>query len=303
MVVQDDDAPLMALAAKPITKQAKFDDDRPLSSLASADKAKSGVEKVKGSMGGKPGGPAVNRPSGAAAKAGAPKAKGRPGGKASLPGKRRASSSSSSDSSYSSSSSSSDEGPKGKKRGPNKGPNKGQKLKKLKSMKEEGEEDDGGGAVKRKDRTLKEEIVAELLCRWWYALPDWPPQDASFYQAELSKRSMRKVALIDWEWVPEVDEKGRKKVYELSQYRGCFRNSDEELIDLRPKDTCPCYRNFMLKDVAELYALLVKAYEKQLEDLKNSTYNETTNEAKLKALLTKVRAKASTAQQVGSRKN
>jgi len=132
--------------------------------------------------------------------------------------------------------------------------------------------------------------VAQLLCRWWYALPDWPPSDEKYYEAELRKRSFRKVKVEEWEWTPVEDEKGRKKVYELSQFRGVFRCSSGDLVDCRPKESCPCYANFMKKDIAELWALLVKAYEGQLVALKTSKYNETKTAQDIKVALTSARA-------------
>mmetsp|Transcript_3318 Transcript_3318/g.9408 ORF Transcript_3318/g.9408 Transcript_3318/m.9408 type:complete len:272 (-) Transcript_3318:215-1030(-) len=264
----DDDAPLSALAKAP-----KFDDDTPLVSLAG--------------IGGKPKtGPRLSSSPG---KVGQAKAKGR--------AKKQDSGSSSSSSSSGSSSSGSDSDTK--KGGVKKLIQKSQKLKLLRKLQtEETVVEDGGGAVKKKDRSPKEALVADLLCRWWYVFPDWPPSEEEYYQAELQKRSLRKVSMEEWEWLPELDEKGRRKVYELSQYRGMFRNSAGELIDVRPHETCPCYANFMKKDVKELWELLVVAYQKQLEDLKNSCYNEEKTEADLQVLLLKAREKAHQAKQV-----
>jgi len=167
---------------------------------------------------------------------------------------------------------------------------------------EDGVPEDGGGAVQKRQRSVKEQVVAELLCRWWYALPDWPPTDEEYYQAELAKRSLRKVPIEKWEWEPEEDKQGRKKVYELSQFRGLMRSSQGALIDLRPKDTCPCYANFMKKEVPELYELLVTAYETQLKDLANSKNDEKQFEQELKVKLTSVRERAHKAQQLGALK-
>lgn len=268
----DDDAPLSALAKAP-----KFDDNTPLASLADLGKTKP-TSKLSTSS--------------PATKAGGTKAKGKP----KKPGNSDSSSSSSSSGSESSSDSESND--KQKKTGPKKLIQKGQKMKLLRKSQTEESIEDGGGAVKKKDRTSKEQLVADLLCRWWYVLPDWPPTDEAYYQAELARRSLRKVTIEEWEWLPEVDEKGRRKVYELSQYRGMFRNSDGDLINTRPQETCPCFANFMKKDVTELYDLLVLAYENQLKDLSNSRYQEEKLETDLKILITKTRDKAYQAKQV-----
>lgn len=270
----DDDAPLSALASK-MTKTAKkgsLDDDVPLASLASSK-------------------PAASKASGAAAaKGGGAKGRGKgPQGK----GKRRRPSSSSTSSSSSSSSSES---------GKPKKPRMKQKNKLLrKKSTDSGGDLDGGGPIQKKKRSLKESVVAELLCRWWYALPDWPPPAKDPYWAEqLSKRNYKLVDVEEWEFAKEMDSQNRQKVYGLKQFRGVYRNSAGDFIDLRPQETCPCQRNMMKKDMPELYNLLIKAYEGQLTDLKNSKYDESQLEAVLKAALTRHRNSAAQARQVGS---
>lgn len=175
-------------------------------------------------------------------------------------------------------------------------------MKKMRQSAGEGEAEDlqdvAAFAVKQRDRTAKQQAVAELLCRWWYALPEWPPQDEAYYHAELEKRKLRQVTIHDWEWVPE-EEQGRRKVYQLSQFRGLYRDSVGELVDLRPQDTCPCFTNLMKKELPELLDLLVIAYEKQLEDLVNSKYNEEKLKQDLRVKLTKLKERAYQAKQVG----
>lgn len=272
----DDDAPLSALA-----KPQKFDDDTPLASLADVGGKPKASGKTAGSLANK----IVGSPKAVAGKA-----------KAKMTPKRKKQDSSSSSSSSDNESSSSDSGAKA-------APVKRQKSNLLrKQQTDDGIGEDGGGAVKKKDRSIKEQVVADLLCRWWYVLPDWPPNDEAFYQAELSKRSLKKVSIDEWEWEPDVDSKGRKKVYELTQFRGLFRNSAGDLIDIRPRDTCPCYTNFMKKDVTELYDLLIVAFENQIKDLQNSKYPENQLMAELKTQLTSIRNKAYQAKQSAVRR-
>jgi len=284
----DDDAPLSALAKGP-----KFDDDTPLASLADVGKSRAGPK-----AGAKAGGsPAAKGPPKGSPKAGAAAGKGKGRGKG-TPTKRKgsSSSSSSSDSDDSSSSDSDDKSkPKGKK--PIVKGKKPKLLQKAQTAEDGLEANDGGGAVKKRDRTVKEQVAADLLCRWWYALPDWPPQDNALYQAALAKRSFRKVTIEEWEWVPE-EKDGLKKCYELSQFRGLFRASNGDLIDVRPQETCPCYANFVKKDLPELYDLLVSALENQMKELKKSKYNETQLEQELKVKLTSTREKAYQAKQL-----
>eukprot|EP00401_Gymnodinium_catenatum_P019913 CAMPEP_0117505000 /NCGR_PEP_ID=MMETSP0784-20121206/25145_1 /TAXON_ID=39447 /ORGANISM="" /LENGTH=272 /DNA_ID=CAMNT_0005300385 /DNA_START=53 /DNA_END=871 /DNA_ORIENTATION=- len=268
----DDDAPLSALALKPKVKVAQ-DDDTPLFALASSE-AKRPPSKG-GAKGGKSG-------SGGAA---APKAGG--GSKGRGKGlKRKLSDSSSSSSSSSDSSDSSDEKAK-----------KPKKITKKKTSEGLGE---NKGGKKKEERSAKDLVVAEFLCRWWYVLPDWPPNNEAMYQEELRKRNLRKVKVEEWEWVPEEDDGGRRKVYELSQFRGVFRNSASELIDLRPQETCPCYKNLVKKDLPVLYEMLVKAYESQIAELANSKYDERILTAELKTKLVKVKEKAFQAKQMGA---
>jgi len=290
MATLDDDAPLSSLAS------AKFDDDTPLSFLAAAPKA--------AKAGGKGGGKAA--PSRAGAKAGAGKAK-----STALVVKRKRGddeSSSNSDSSSSDSDSSSEEGgggaPKKKKI------TQGKRLASFKKKQSSGdvtadkgeEEDTEQYVVNTRVRTPKMQAVADLLCRWWYVLPDWPPQDQAFYQPELEKRKLRQVTITEWEWVPEEDSHGRRKVYELSQFRGLFRDSTGNLHDLRPQETCPCFANMMKKELPDILDLLVTAYENQLKDLEKSTYNEEKLKKDLLVKLTRLKNKSYQAKQVGSAK-
>uniref|UniRef100_A0A6T1L4E7 Uncharacterized protein n=1 Tax=Alexandrium monilatum TaxID=311494 RepID=A0A6T1L4E7_9DINO len=283
----DDDAPLSVLA-----KPAKLDDDTPLAFLAGD------LGKPKASPKGKAGTPPANKP----APKGSPKAAGKAAGKATPKKKAAGNSSSSSSSSDSSSGSDSEWKPKPPRRkGSTSSVSKKAKLKVL--DKDKGEEDgapeDGGGAIKKRDRSVKEQVVADLLCRWWYALPAWPPTDPAYYEEELAKRSLRKVQVAEWEWVPEEDGKGRKKVYELSQFPGLFRTSNGDLVDLRPRDSCPCYANFMKKELPELFDLLVLAIENQMKELKKSKSPETQLEQELQTRLTSIRNKAYESKQLG----
>jgi len=275
----DDELPLSALA-KP-GKAKSYDDDVPLVQLATP--------------GAKKGRPAAQKSASApAAAAGAGKGSGKAAKK---PGVKKAGSSSSSSSSYSSSSSSSS-GAKAKKKIAKR------KIGLLRQKKKEttGGEEGADNAIRKKDRSPKESLVADLLCRWWYAIPEWPPSDPEYYKVELAKRNLREVSIQKWEWVEEVDKQGYHKVYELSQFKGLYRKSDGSLIDVRPKDTMPSFNNFFKKDMADLLQLLVKAYENQLKDLQNSKYDEKELETKLKNNLTKLRHKAGEADQYASKK-
>merc|ERR1719491_2078711 len=105
-----------------------------------------------------------------------------------------------------------------------------------------------GSAVKKRteERTAKQKLVAQVMCRWWYVLPPWPPENFD-YDAALAKRRYRRVPTVAFDKAPEVDEGGHRKAYELEQFVGLFRNSDMELLDLRPIEGRPSYDQLMLR--------------------------------------------------------
>lgn len=253
----DDEAPLAALASS--GKPASFDDDTPLAALASKSKPKVQKSIVKpGRLGMAPG----------------LKGKGKVKGK----GKGSSSSSESGDSSSGSSSSDSEDGggrrrPARKKKAADDGMLPDETMKRAKDK-----------------RSTKEKLVADVLCRWWYAAgTDWPVQDEEYYAAELKKRQLRKVEVTNWEWEDDMDAQGFRKCYALNPFYGVFRDSAGALIDLRPKGNCPSYENYMNKDQVELYELLEKALEGQLEALKKSVYDESKLQAELSGRLARVR--------------
>ncbi|KAK9172622.1 hypothetical protein CmeUKMEL1_12525 [Cryptosporidium meleagridis] len=128
------------------------------------------------------------------------------------------------------------------------------------------DEEENTAYVPRRDRDHKQILVAAILCRWWHALPDWPPPDTD-YQALLKERNLRLVSIDDWEEAPDVDEDGFSKVYQLSEYVGVFRDSKGNAHDLRPKENKPCYSNLIKMEESKLYELLVTALESQIKTL------------------------------------
>lgn len=122
------------------------------------------------------------------------------------------------------------------------------------------------------ERDAKQKLVAQLLCRWWFAFT-WPPEDFDS-DAVLLGRGFRRAPLNTFDMEPELDERGLRKAYELEQFPGCFRNNDGELLDVRPTEGRPCYQQMMLKTTPELYRLLLAAYEGQMEELVAETKKE-----------------------------
>jgi len=139
------------------------------------------------------------------------------------------------------------------------------------------------------DRAPKEQLVADLLCRWWYVLPEWPPADFE-YAKELEKSNLRIVSLDRWEEEPDHDKLGRKKCYSISQYKGLFRDANQKLWDLRPIDGKPCFSELVKKSDKQLIALLVDAIQKQLDIL------STSNERNIETIIAELKNKLKTYQ-------
>jgi len=43
----------------------------------------------------------------------------------------------------------------------------------------------------------KNNIVYDILKRWWYCMEDWPPQNYD-YKQELNKKGYREVESVSW---------------------------------------------------------------------------------------------------------
>lgn len=157
------------------------------------------------------------------------------------------------------------------------------------SDEEEAEDTDEEERVKQKKKQVKQEVapksagkpqvkkvvkskdvlIYEVLKRWWYCVPEWPPAGYNYSQ-DLADKQLRKVDQRYWRIEPEIDATGCRKVYEVPSYPGVFRTSKGETIDLRPQDTCPSFANFKKKSILELCELLTKALRNQVEALQAS---------------------------------
>ncbi|CBZ51029.1 conserved hypothetical protein [Neospora caninum Liverpool] len=161
------------------------------------------------------------------------------------------------------------------------------------SKSRDGSDDDENGAdismgtFDPRNRTTRAKLVAQLLCRWWYVLPDWPPADFD-YVTELTNRRLKLVTLEEYEDLDDVDEQGFTKVYQISAFPGVFRDPNGKAIDLRPAEGRPCYSNFIKKSEYELLQLVETAIKNQLEKLKESVYDERRTHKKLQAELSEV---------------
>ena len=119
------------------------------------------------------------------------------------------------------------------------------------------------------NRSPKEQLVADILCRWWYVLPDWPPADYD-YKSRMIKENMRLVTLDKWEDEPDVNSDGLVKCYALTQFPGIYRDATGKLRDLRPLEGKPCFSELIKKTDKELQKMLSEALSKQIEVLSGS---------------------------------
>lgn len=68
-------------------------------------------------------------------------------------------------------------------------------------------------------------LVYEILKRWWYCMPEWPPVGED-YSKKLEEQNMRELSVEEFRISEEVNSEGRRKVQPIPGYQGLFRNSD-----------------------------------------------------------------------------
>ena len=112
----------------------------------------------------------------------------------------------------------------------------------------------------------KSSLVYQILRRWWYALPKWPPENYDPSE-KLKENKLRVVQLADWKKEPNVDENNFNKCFELSGFKYVYLDVNGMTHDFRPQENKPSYNCLMKKPDKELYQLLVTALKKQLEEI------------------------------------
>lgn len=140
-----------------------------------------------------------------------------------------------------------------------------------------------GFVRKPEERTWKQGMVAKILVRWWYCMDEWPPKDYD-YNHILKKHGYREVPIARWEEEEEKDC-GLRKVYQLIQFPGIFRDSKHTHLDFRPREGCPSYNNLITKDENELKQMFVTALTNQIKQLKTSDAPDETLMLKLEDML------------------
>ena len=108
-------------------------------------------------------------------------------------------------------------------------------------------------------------LVYELLERWWYALPDWPPNNYDDTQKLIENR-LRLVKINDWRREPKYKD-NFEKCMELPGFKYVYLNSEGKVFDFRPEEGKPSYNNLIKLSEVKLSEYLVIAYKGQLEEL------------------------------------
>ena len=108
-------------------------------------------------------------------------------------------------------------------------------------------------------------LVYELLERWWYALPNWPPDNFDITQ-KLKENKLRLVKINDWRKEPKYKD-NFEKCMELPGFKYVYLNSEGKVLDFRPEEGKPSYNNLMKLSEFKLSEYLVIAYKGQLKEL------------------------------------
>ena len=132
----------------------------------------------------------------------------------------------------------------------------------------------GNSSVRKTPLKPKGILVYELLKRWWYALPPWPPQNFDTSE-KLKEKKLRLVKISDWKREPKFDKDNLEKCFELPGYKYVYLNNDGKIFDLRPEEGKPSYNNLIKLPDLKLHEHLVTALKGQLAELeKRNLINE-----------------------------
>lgn len=112
----------------------------------------------------------------------------------------------------------------------------------------------------------KYSLVYEILKRWWYVLPEWPPKNYN-YTPVLKQAGLREVPHEAFKFEPEHDSLNLRKVYQMPGYAGVFVDSQNTKYDCRDRKNCPSFTNLKQKGTDELANLLERALDAQIKSL------------------------------------
>ena len=146
--------------------------------------------------------------------------------------------------------------------------------------------------LKSNKRTIlkrKKYYVHQLLQRWWYALPAWPPLDWDPTQ-KLRENKLRLVEEKNWKKEVELNSDNFEKCVELPGFKYVYVTKEGKVYDFRPEEGKPSFNNLMkLDDIElhqnivnfnnlmklddiELHQNIVKALQNQLNDLNKKDF-------------------------------
>ena len=128
--------------------------------------------------------------------------------------------------------------------------------------------------LKSNKRTIlkrKKYYVHQLLQRWWYALPAWPPLDWDPTQ-KLRENKLRLVEEKNWKKEVELNSDIFEKCVELPGFKYVYVTKEGKVYDFRPEEGKPSFNNLMKLDDIELHQNIVKALQNQLNDLNKKDF-------------------------------
>ena len=117
----------------------------------------------------------------------------------------------------------------------------------------------------------KKYYVHQLLQRWWYALPPWPPDNYDTSE-KLRENKLRLVEEKNWKKEVEINSDDFKKCLELPGYKYVYVTKEGKVYDFRPEEGKPSFNNLMKLNDIELHQYIVKALQNQLDDLQKKNF-------------------------------
>ena len=117
----------------------------------------------------------------------------------------------------------------------------------------------------------KKYYVHQLLQRWWYSLPMWPPENYDTSE-KLRENNLRLVEEKNWKKEAEINSDNYKKCIELPGYKYVYLTKDGKVHDFRPEEGKPTFNNLMKLSDIELHQHIVNALRNQLDELEKNKF-------------------------------
>ena len=118
----------------------------------------------------------------------------------------------------------------------------------------------------------KASLVYDLLKRWWYSMPKWPPENYDCSE-QLRTNKLRVVNVADWKKEPNVDENNFAKCFELPGFKYVFFDCNNKTYDFRPSENKPSFNNLINFPEIKLWEFLKDALFNQINEIKNLNGN------------------------------